>query len=213
MLTWQATSLGWFLGTGRTNMSSVELWYHKVSGNFLKSLNASRRPIQLRKLEKDLRMRPSLMTCLRRRWSLSVTGFWRDTTPRNCPICNNMGAHIPPITLWTAGSMIPMGPWRRTSRRQNLMKPLVDPRDLLAEEAALHNYHLKSTNLSTTRNWNVPCQNRSSTSITKPVTAMIQTHLEMMGQGILGIYVVNQNVIIELLTIILVWLKIPQIPI
>eukprot|EP00804_Cyclotella_cryptica_P018408 CCRYP_004267-RA/>CCRYP_004267-RA protein AED:0.00 eAED:0.00 QI:19/1/1/1/0/0/2/47/59 len=30
MLTWQATSSGWFLGTGRTNMSSVELWYHRV---------------------------------------------------------------------------------------------------------------------------------------------------------------------------------------
>ncbi len=75
MPTWQATFSGWFLRTGRTNMSSVELWYHKVTGNFLKSLNTSRRPPQPRRLEKDLRMQPSLATHLRRRWSPLVTRF------------------------------------------------------------------------------------------------------------------------------------------
>ena len=57
-----------------------------------------------------------------------------------------MGAHIPPITLQTAGSMIPRGPQRRTSKGQDLLEPLVDPRDLLKEEVAMHNYPLKSTN-------------------------------------------------------------------
>jgi hypothetical protein len=110
--------------------------------------------------------------------------------------------------------MIPTGPWRRTSRGRHLMEPLVDLRDLLEEEVALCNYPLKSTKLkSPTRKWNAPCSNRRSASITKPATATIQTHHEMMGRGMLGIYVVHQTVINNLLPIILVRLKIPHVPI
>ena len=162
MPTWQATSLGWFLRTGRTNMSSVELWYPKVSGNYLKSLSAWKRPTQLIKWEKGLRMRPSLMTRLKRRWSLSVTRFRRNAAQRITALSTrNMGVHIPPITLQTAGSMIPTGPWRRTSRGRHLMEPLVDLRDLLEEEVALCNYPLKSTKLkSPTRKWSTPSPSR-----------------------------------------------------
>jgi hypothetical protein len=58
-----------------------------------------------------------------------------------------MGAHIPPTTLRTAGSMIPMETLRNLSKGQNPMEPLMDPRDLLEEEVAMHNYPLKLTNL------------------------------------------------------------------
>jgi hypothetical protein len=57
-----------------------------------------------------------------------------------------MGVHIPPITLRIAGSLSPMEPPRKTSRGPSPADPLVDPRDLLKKEVALHNYLLKSTN-------------------------------------------------------------------
>ncbi len=158
MPTWQVTSSGWFLRTGTTNMSSVKLWYHKVSGNFLKSLNASKRPNWPRRLETGLNMPPILSTHPRGRWSPLVTGFQRDTAQRNTGLSvRNMGLHTPHITLQTAGIMIPMGPLRGTSKGQNQLEPLVDPRDLFKEEVAMCNYPLKLTNLkSPTRKSNVP---------------------------------------------------------
>jgi hypothetical protein len=77
-----------------------------------------------------------------------VIEFLRDIAQKSIALsARNMGAHIPPITLRTAGSMSPTGPLRRTSRDLNRMDPLVEPRDLLEEEVAMRNYLLKSTNL------------------------------------------------------------------
>jgi hypothetical protein len=77
-----------------------------------------------------------------------VTGFQRDTAQRSTVLsARNMGAHIPPITLRTVGSMIPMGPRRRALREQDLLEPLIDLSDLLKEEVAMHNYPLKLTKL------------------------------------------------------------------
>ena len=142
-----------------------------------------------------------------------MTGFQKDATQRSkCSLCKKQGGtHTTHIR--TARSMIPMGPLRRTSKGQNQLEPLMDPRDLLKEEVAMHNYPLKSTNLkSPTRKWNTPWQNRRSASVTKQAIATIQTHREMMGWGVIGIYIVNQTVI-KNLPIILVRLKQPHVPI
>ena len=57
-----------------------------------------------------------------------------------------LGAHVPLVTLRQAGSTNPMEPHRRNSMGRKPAEPLVDPRDLIKEEVAMHNYPLKSRN-------------------------------------------------------------------
>ena len=130
----QATALGWFLGTDRTSMSSLEPRYPRASGSYLKPLNALNEPFQPIRSEMGQRLQPSLATPLRGRWSLLMKRFLRNITGRSIAhFVKSMGAHIPPIILRTAGSTIPMEPQRRTSIGRGPMEPLMDLRNLLKE--------------------------------------------------------------------------------
>ncbi len=143
----QATSLGWFLRTGRTSMDSPEPWYFRASGSYLKPSNIFNKPSQPIRLEMGPRLLPSLVTPLRGRWSPLMTGFSINIAGRNIAcFVKSIGAHIPPTILRTAGSMSPMVAQRRTSMGRNPMEPLMDLRNLLEEEVAMHNYLLKLTN-------------------------------------------------------------------
>ena len=145
---WQATSLGWFLRTGRTSMSSLEPCCLKASGSYWKPLNASKEPSPPIRLEMGIRQLSSLATPLRGRWSPLMKGFPRNIAGRNIVrFVKSMGAHTPPIILRTARSRIQTEPQRRTSMGRNPMEPLMDLRNLLEEEVAMHNYPLKLTNL------------------------------------------------------------------
>ena len=53
---------------------------------------------------------------------------------------------------------------------------------------------------------------RRSVSIAIVLTATIPAHPEMMGRGVLGIYVIDISVINNNLSIILVQLKVPHVP-
>jgi len=138
-----------------------------------------------------------------------MKGFLRNVAGRSIAcFVKNMGAHIPPTILWTAGSMIPTELQRRTSLGRNPMEPLMDLRNLLEEEVAMCNYPLKSTNLqSPARKWNM-LSTRRSVSI-KTATVMIQTHPEKMGWVLLGIYMLDLTVINQKLSTIWVRLKLP----
>lgn len=144
---WQATSLGWFLGTGRTSMSSLEPRYLRASGSYWKPLNASKEPSPPIRLEMGIRQVSSLATPLRGRWSPLMKGFPRNIAERNIVrFVKSMGAHTPPTILRTAGSTSPTVTQRRPSMGRRPMDPLVDLRDLLEEEVAMRNYPLKLTN-------------------------------------------------------------------
>ena len=146
--TWQATSLGWFLGTGRSRMSSLEPRYLRASGSYWKPLNASNEPSQPIRLEMGQRLQPSLATPLRGRWSPLMKGSPRSIAGRSIAhFAKSMGVHTPPTILRTAGSMSPMEPQRRTSTERNPVEPLMDPSNLLEEEVTMHNYLLKFTYL------------------------------------------------------------------
>ena len=131
---WQATSLGWFLRTGRTSMSSLEPRYLRASGSYWKPLNASKEPSPPIRLEMGIRRLSSLATPLRGRWSPLMKGFPRNIAGRNI-VCfvKSMGAHTPPTILRTAGSTSPTVTQRRHSMGRRPMDPLVDLRDLLEE--------------------------------------------------------------------------------
>jgi hypothetical protein len=70
--------------------------------------------------------------------------YWREKL-----VCfeRNMGVHIPPMTLLTAGNMIPIEPQRSISMGRMSMEPLMNMRDLIKEEVAMCNYPLKLRNL------------------------------------------------------------------
>jgi hypothetical protein len=93
------------------------------------------------------RLQASLATPLRGKWSPLMKGSPRNVAGKSIAcFVKSMGAHMPPIILWTARSMIPTEPQRRTSMGRNPMKPLMDLRSLLEEEVVMHNYPQKSTN-------------------------------------------------------------------
>jgi hypothetical protein len=65
---------------------------------------------------------------------------------KHCLLCKKHGgAHTTHNTL-DYRKYIPTEPQRRTSTGKSPMEPLMDPRDLLKEEVAKHNYLLKSKN-------------------------------------------------------------------
>ena len=141
---WQATSLGWFLGTGRTNTSSLEPWYHRASGSYWKPLNASKEPSQPIRSEMGPRLLPNQATPLRGRWSPLMKEFPRNVTGRNIVhFVKSMGVHIPPTTLGTDASTIPKEPQRRISMGRMPMEPVMDTRGLIKEEVTMCNYPLK----------------------------------------------------------------------
>lgn len=78
MPTYQVTSSGWILGTGRPKMRSVETWCHKVSGSFLKTWNAMKKPIQWTRIMKGPRAAQNAATLPRGRWCPLMKGLLRN---------------------------------------------------------------------------------------------------------------------------------------
>jgi len=74
-----------------------------------------------------------------------MKGFPRDIARKNS-VCfaSNMRTNTRPITPRNAGTTNPMAPQRRTSMGRMLVENLMNPRNLIDEEVAMHNYPLRS---------------------------------------------------------------------
>jgi len=110
-----------------------------------------------------------------------MKGFPRDVVRKNI-VCfaSNMGAHTWPTTLQTAVSTNPTAPQRRTSMGRMPMENLMDLRNLIKEEVAMHNYLLKSRNQkSPMRKWNSP-KRRIISAIAAVAIATTPAHPEVL---------------------------------
>ena len=118
-----------------------------VPRKLFEALENIEKPFWLTRIMKGPRAALNQVTFPRGRWSPLMKRLPRDVEGKTI-VCfvSNMGAHTWPTTLQNARSTNPTAPQRRTSMGRMHMENLVDPRKLIKEEVAIHNYQLKLRN-------------------------------------------------------------------